>query len=153
METLASLLADHPFFRDLPQHHLPTIAGCGRNVHFRPGEFIFRAGDDANELFLVRHGRVALEIATPGQAPITVQTVGPGDILGWSWLVPPYHRAFDAHVIEDARCVAFDAVCIRRKCDEDHDLGYEMLKRLAQVMEERLDATRIQLLDLYGTHT
>jgi len=151
MQSLESLLADHPFFRDLPPQHLPTIAGCGRNVHFRPGEFVFRAGEDAAELFLVRHGRVALEIAAPGRPPIIIQTVGAGEILGWSWLIPPYRRAFDARVIEDTRAIAFDAVCIRRKCDADHDLGYEMLKRLAQIMEERLEAARIQLLDLYGT--
>jgi CRP-like cAMP-binding protein len=151
MQTLASLLAEHPFFRDLPEEHLPTVAGCGHNVHFRPGEFIFRAGDQANELFLVRHGRVAIEIAAPGRPPIAIQTVGPGEILGWSWLIPPYQRGFDAHVIEETRAVAFDAVCIRRKCDDDPRLGYEMLKRLAQVMEERLDAARLQLLDLYGT--
>ena len=89
MQTVASLLAEHPFFRDLPEEHLPTVAGCGHNVHFRPGEFIFRAGDQANELFLVRHGRVAIEIAAPGRPPIAIQTVGPGEILH----IVIHHRA------------------------------------------------------------
>lgn len=150
METIASLLADHPFCRDLPAPHLELVAGCGRNVHFRPGEFVFRTGDASDQLFLVRHGRVAIEVASPGRPPIAIQTVGEGDILGWSWLIPPYHRAFDAHVIEETRAIAIDGVCLRRKCDADHDLGYEMLRRLALVMEERLEATRMQLLDLYG---
>jgi CRP-like cAMP-binding protein len=73
-----------------------------------------------------------------------------GEVLGWSWLIPPYHWKFDARAIEQTRALALDGKCLRTKCEEDHDLGYELLKRFAQIMEERLQATRLQLLDVYG---
>ena len=150
METLERILAEHPFFQGLAARHLELLVGCASNVRFPPGEFLFRAGEEANRFFLVREGRVALEIVPPGSSPHTVQTVGAGDVLGWSWLIPPYHWKFDARAVEQTRALALDGQCLRHKCEEDHDLGYELLKRFAQVMEERLQATRLQLLDVYG---
>jgi hypothetical protein len=93
---------------------------------------------------------VALEVTAPGRAPLVVQTLGAGEILGWSWLVPPHHWLFDAVALEQTRAIALDGRCLRGKCEADHDLGYELLKRFALIMEERLEATRLQLLDLYG---
>ena len=150
MENLEPLLARHPFFADLPPAHLVLLVGCARNVRFAAGEFLFRAGEEANQFFLVREGHVAIEIAPPGGAAHTLQTIGAGEVLGWSWLIPPYHWKFDARAIEPVRALALDGKCLRTKCDADHDLGYELLKRFAQVLEERLQATRLQLLDVYG---
>jgi CRP/FNR family cyclic AMP-dependent transcriptional regulator len=150
MENLEPLLARHPFFADLSAPHLALLVGCARNVRFAAGEFLFRVGEEANQFFLVREGHIAIEIAPPGGAAHTLQTIGAGDVLGWSWLIPPYHWKFDARAIEPVRGLALDGKCLRTKCEADHDLGYELLKRFAQVMEERLQATRLQLLDVYG---
>jgi CRP-like cAMP-binding protein len=150
METLEPILAQHPFFHDLDARHLALLVGCASNVRFAEGQFLFRTGEEANQFFLVRHGRVALEIVVPGRPALTVQTVGAGDILGWSWLIPPYHWLFDARAVEQTRAVSLDGRCLRTKCEADHDLGYELLKRFAHIMEQRLQATRLQLLDVYG---
>lgn len=150
METLERILSAHPFFEGISAEHLGILVGCASNVRFDEGKFIFRMGEEANHFFLVREGEVALEVGVPGRPPITIQTIGSGEILGWSWLVPPYHWMFDARAVEQVRAIALDGKCLRTKCEADHDLGYELLKRFAHVAEERLMATRLQLMDLYG---
>jgi len=150
METLESYLAEHPFLKDLPPRHRKLIVGCASNVRFDAGTYIFREGEEADRFFLVRHGRVALEIFAPGRGPFTIQTLREGEILGWSWLIPPFHWHFDARAVDLVRAIALDGKCLRGKCDEDHELGYEILKRFSHVMEENLKATRLQLLDVYG---
>lgn len=151
METLEPLLVEHPFFEDLDAEHLRLIVGCAANVRFPAGAFLFRAGDEANQFFLLRAGSVALEIAVPGKPPLVIQTLGEGEILGWSWLIPPYHWMYDARAVASVRAIALDGKCLRTKCESDHDLGYELLKRFAHIMERRLEATRLQLLDVYGS--
>lgn len=149
-QTLEPLLAEHPFFRGLEPHYLSLLVGCAANVRFDAGEYIFREGEDANEFYIIRHGKVALELFTPERGILTIQTLGAGDVLGWSWLFPPYRWRFDARARELTRAIALDGTCLRRKCDEDHSLGYELVKRFAQIIIERLQATRLQLLDVYG---
>jgi CRP/FNR family transcriptional regulator, cyclic AMP receptor protein len=150
MRTLDAEVAESPVFRGLPAPHLELIAGCGRNTGFEAGDYLFREGDSADTFYLVRHGRVTLETFVPGRGALTVQTVDEGDVVGWSWLFPPYRWHFDARALDTVRLVAFDGACLRRKCDEDHSLGYELLGRFSPVMLERLQATRMQLLDVYG---
>lgn len=150
METLERILGEHPFFRELPPAHLGLVVGCAANVRFAAGDYVIRAGEEANAFFLLREGAVALEVTPPGRPPIVIQTIGAGEVLGWSWLVPPYHWKFDGIAIGPVRAIALDGRCLRAKCDADHALGYELLKRFALVMEQRLQATRLQLLDLYG---
>lgn len=150
METLKDLLARHAFFKGLKDEDLELIAGCATNVHFDAGQHLFREGDDANRFFALRHGRVSIEIHVPGRGGVTVQTAGEGEILGWSWLFPPYKCQFDARAQEGVRATAFDGACLRKKCDADPALGYELMKRLAHLVSKRLEATRLQLLDLYG---
>jgi len=150
MESIERLIGSHPFFRDLDPAFIRFIAGCGRNVRFDAGPYLFREGDEADYFYLLRHGRVALEIAAPGRPALTIQTLHEGDIVGASWLVPPYRWSFDARALELTRAVALDAGCLRGKCAEDHELGYELMRRFVPVMLERLQATRLQLLDLYG---
>ncbi len=127
-----------------------SLVGCARNVRFDAGEFLFRAGEEANQFFLAPRGTVALEIALPGRAPLVARDARGRRVLGWSWLIPPYHWKFDARRVEPTRALALDGKCLRGKCEADHDLGYELLKRFAQIIEERLQATRLQLLDVYG---
>ncbi len=152
MENLKPILAAHPFLKDLDSHHLELIVGCASNVRFDPGQFIFRDGEEANQFYVLRHGKVALEIVAPQRGPIIVETLGEGEILGWSWLIPPYNWHFDARAVELTRAIALDGKCLRTKCEQDHDLGYELLKRFAHIMEQRLEATQLQLLDVYGNH-
>jgi len=150
METLERILGAHPFFKELEAQHLDLLVSCASNVRFAAGEFLFRTGEEANQFFLVRHGKVALEISAPGRPPLIVQTLADGDIIGWSWLIPPYHWRFDGRAVEPVRALALDGKCMRTKCESDHDLGYELIKRFAHIVEERLQATRLQLFDVYG---
>ena len=152
METLQHLIAQHPFFSGLQPEYLELITGCASNVRFDADSYIFHEGEEAQHFYLLRAGKVGLEVPTPDRGPMTIQTVGEGELIGWSWLVPPYLWRFDARVLELTRAVALDATCLRKKCETDHHLGYELLKRLTVMMEERLQATRLQLLDFYGTH-
>jgi CRP-like cAMP-binding protein len=150
METLERIIAEHSFFAGLESHYTGLLTGCASNVRFEKGTYIFKEGGEANEFFLIRAGKVALEIFEPQRRPIIVSTVAEGDILGWSWLLPPYHWKFHAHAVEETRAIALDGKCLRTKCEQSHDLGYELLKRFAQIMERRLEATRLQLLDVYA---
>jgi CRP-like cAMP-binding protein len=152
MESLKPLLAEHEFFRGLDTHALDLIVGCAANMRFESGSLIAREGQEADWFYLIRDGTVALEIFSPKRGPIVVQTLEAGDILGWSWLVSPYHWHFDARAVTLVRVIALDGKCLRGKCEEDHHLGYELLKRFAPIIEQRLQATRMQLLDLYGHH-
>jgi CRP-like cAMP-binding protein len=150
METLERIIAEQPFFAGLEQSSLNLLTGCASNVRFDAGVYIFKEGDEANEFYLIRGGKVALELFAPQQKPIIVETLGVGEILGWSWLLPPFQWKFFARAMEDTRALALDGKCLRTKCEENHDLGYEMLKRFAHIIERRLEATRFQLLDVYG---
>ncbi|MBT3921163.1 MAG: cyclic nucleotide-binding domain-containing protein [Nitrospina sp.] len=152
MKSLESILANHPFFENLEDKYLDLITGCASNVRFEAGEFIYRQGDEANSFYVIRQGKVALEVCPPGKKPVTVQTVSDGEILGWAWLVPPYHCQFDAQAVELTRAIVLDGKCLRKKCGEDHALGYELLSRLLPVMGQSIEAMRIQLSDVYGIH-
>lgn len=149
MKTLERVLLDHPFTQGLASEYLHVIAGCATNVVFEAGQVIFREGEEADRFYLIRHGRVALEIHME-QGPIVIQTISENDVLGWSWLVPPYRWRFDARALEVTRALALDGTCLRKKCDDNPAMGYELLKRFTLVLEERLQATRLQLLDMYG---
>ncbi len=148
--SLSPILAQHPFFSGLSPAHLQTIAGCARNVRFLSGEVLFREGDDADRIYLIRQGRTSVETVAPQTGPIVIATVGEGEILGWSWLLPPYRWRFQSRAVELTRAVELDATCLRNKCEADHDMGYELLKRFADVIAQRLDAARLQLVDLYS---
>jgi CRP-like cAMP-binding protein len=150
MKTLDQLLADAPAFKDFDPQHLAVIAGCGSNVRFNAGEYVFREGQESSEFYLLRAGKVALEISAPGRGPIIIHTLAEGDLLGWSSIVPPFKKHFDARAVELTRAFAFDGACVRKKCEDDPKFGYELLKRFTAIMGQRLQATRMQLLDLYG---
>ncbi len=151
MKTFESILSKHPFFKGLKKEYLELITGCAANVRFEAGEFIYRQHGEANQFYIIRQGKVALELCPPGREPITFQTVNEGEILGWAWLVPPYHWHCDAQALELTRAIALDGKCLRKKCLEDHSLGYDLLSRLLPIIGQRLEATQIQLLDVYGS--
>lgn len=152
MKSISVLLHEHPFFAGLPNDTLELIGGCGVNVHFDPGAHVLVEGEEANHFFVLRSGRVAIEVEAPQTGPLVIETIGPGDILGVSWLLPPYRSTFDARAVEPTSAVSIDAACLRDKCDEDPQLGYELFKRFAVLVRDRLQATRLQLLDLYRSN-
>lgn len=152
MEELDRLLVQHGLFAGFGEEQTRLLAGCARNHRFEAGEYLFREGESADEFFLIRHGKVALEVTAPGQTPLIFTTLGEGDIVGASWLLPPYRWTFDARAMALTRAIGIDAACLRAKCDADHDFGYEMMKRFLPVFIQRLHATRLQILDVYGKH-
>jgi len=150
METIDALLRDAPVFHGLPAEDLTLLAGCAGNVHFDPGAMLFREGDAADTFYLIRHGSVALEMYVPARGPAIIETLEAGEVAGWSWLFPPYRWHFDARALTAVRATAFDGACLRGKCEDDPRLGYALMSRFAQVLIERLQWTRLRLLDLYG---
>ena len=153
MESLEPLIAEHPFFKGLEKRYLEIVTGCALNVRFDAGQFIYRTGEEANQFFIIRQGKVAMEICPPESEPTTLQTISDGEILGWSWLVPPYHYQFDAQAVELTRAIAFDGQCLRNKCNEDHSLGYQLLNRLVPIIGKSMEAAHMQLLDVYGVRS
>jgi CRP/FNR family transcriptional regulator, cyclic AMP receptor protein len=150
VETIEALVKDAPVFAGLAPDDLSLLAGCASNVHFAAGDIIFREGDAANTFYLIRHGSIVLETFVPARGAMTIETLEPEEVVGWSWLFPPYRWHFDARALIDVRATAFDGACLRGKCDADPALGYELMSRFAQVVIDRLQWTRVRLLDVYG---
>jgi CRP/FNR family transcriptional regulator, cyclic AMP receptor protein len=150
LETLAELIASSPVFAGMEDGDLALIAGCAQNVGFEEGELLAREGDAADTFFLLRRGRVSLELHTPDRGGLAIDTADPGDVVGWSWLFPPYRWHYDARAAENVRAIAFDGACLRGKCADDPRLGYDLMQRFAQVMIDRLQHARFRLLDVYG---
>jgi CRP-like cAMP-binding protein len=150
METIDALLRDVPVFHGLEPAALELIAGCGSNVHFEQGAVLFREGDPADTFYVVRHGSVALETYVPARGPAMIETLEAGEVVGWSWLFPPHRWHFDARALSLVRATSFDGACLRGKCEADHELGYQLMRRFAGIALGRLQATRLQLLDVYG---
>lgn len=153
MEGLERIVKEHPFFAGVDEAFCKLVCGCAKNVRFEAGQYLFHEGDAAERFYLLRHGRVALQLTAPGRGAVTFQTVGEGEIVGVSWLIPPYRWSYDAKAMELTRAIAIDATCLRQKCEADHDLGYEMMKRFMPILIQRLQATRLQILDVYGTRS
>ena len=150
METLERIIVQHPFFAGLESYYTSLLVSCATNVRFKAGQYIFKEGAEANEFYLLRSGKVALEVFPPHGKPLVVATLAEGDVLGWSWLLPPYQWKFHAHAMQDTGAIGLNGKCLRNKCEENHDLGYELLKRFSGIVAQRLEATRFQLLDVYA---
>jgi CRP/FNR family transcriptional regulator, cyclic AMP receptor protein len=150
MAGLEEIVGAHSFFAPLPPERIALVAGCARNRMFNAGQYLFHESDAANEFFVIRSGRVALEIAAPGQAPTVFATLGEGEVVGVTWLIPPYHWTFDARAMELTRTIGIDAACLRGKCEADPVFGYQMMKLFLAPLVQRLHATRLQILDVYG---
>ncbi|HSL25649.1 MAG TPA: cyclic nucleotide-binding domain-containing protein [Acidimicrobiia bacterium] len=150
LETIDQLLRTHPFFKDLDPGYLELVAGCGKNMVFETGDYLCREGDPADLFFIVRRGRVAIEVHLPARGSLVIDTAGEADVVGASWLFPPYRWQFDARALEPVGVVALDGACLRDKCEEDTRLGYQLMKRFAEILVERLESARLRLIDLYG---
>ncbi|MCB0403621.1 MAG: cyclic nucleotide-binding domain-containing protein [Bdellovibrionales bacterium] len=150
IKTIQQEVKDHPFFKEMPADVTDLIAGCGKNLRFNAGEHIAKQGTPADQFYLVREGTIAIKLHVPGRGAVFIQTAEPGEIVGWSWLFPPYQWMFDVDAQTDVALIALDGLCLRNKCDADPKLGYDLMKRFSQVLAERIGHTRLQLLDVYG---
>jgi len=149
MEDIASVLAAHPFFEGIDARHLPAIAECATEARFGAGELIFPAGAEADRFFLLREGKVVLSVAVPDRDPITIQRLSAGEVLGWSWLIPPYRWTFDAHALQPTRAVVLDGKRLRAGIESNPELGCVLLQRFTRIIAQRLQATRAELLEYH----
>ncbi len=150
MEGLERLLREHEFLKELSAEQASFLVGCAKNVRFGAGEFLLREGHDASVFYLIRRGHVALELNVPGRGPVQMESLGPGDVLGLSWLVPPYRAQVDARAVEPVVALAFDGGCLRDKLDADHDLGFTLARRMFEQAYRRLERVRLQRIDVYA---
>ncbi len=150
MESLERTIMQHPFFSGLEERVGKLTFGCAKNVRFEAGQYIFHEGDAADQFYLLRHGKVALQLSMPARGAVTFHTLGDGDVFGLTWMIPPHRRAYDAKALDLTRAVAIDAACLRQKCEADPRLGYELMKRFVQALMGRLHTTQLQLLDIYA---
>jgi CRP-like cAMP-binding protein len=150
MKTLKETIAEHPIFHGMNREHLALLAEGAKTGRFNPGETLFREGEPANEFYLIESGQIALETQAEAAADgtATVQTLGPGDVLGWSWLFAPFVWHFRAVAVAPTSVVVLSGAHLLATSENNHDFGYELMKRVAQIVIRRLQATRKQLLAL-----
>jgi len=144
-QSVEGIICSHPFFEGMSPHQLRILSDCALATHFNADELIFREGDPANRFYLIHQGRVALESYVRDKGNTLIQIVGSGEVLGWSWLFPPYFWHFNARALEPTEALFLYATPLREECESDHELGYELMKRIAGVMMQRLHATRWKL--------
>jgi len=144
--SIENIIKTHPFLEGMSPHQHRILSDCAIQARFVKDEVIFREGDPANRFYLIQTGSVALESYTNDRGKIRIQTIGPGEVLGWSWLIPPHFWHFDARALEPTEAIFFYGPPLRDECESDHDLGFELFKRISQIMLRRMHATRWQLL-------
>ena len=153
METIEKILAEHPFFKDLNPKYISLLVKCAMEESYDAEEIIYREGKPAKGFYLVLAGRVGKEVNVPHRGPITIQTIEEGGVLGWCWLVPPHNNCFTARAYEKTRVLAMNGECLRNLSDEDKNLGYEFFKRFTDVIIAQLQATKLQLMDIYAVQS
>ena len=150
VEPLSTRIALHPFLAGMNHTQLTLLTDCAVTRHFNTHRTILREGEFANGFYLIEAGKVALESVACSGESIPIQIVGAGDLLGWSWMFPPYVWQFTARAIEPTTALFFYASILREYCEKDHSLGYELLKRISAVMVTRLQAAHGQLVSVYS---
>ena len=150
MENLEAVLAEHPFFQGMTPQHLAAVAACGRSVQFKADDFLCREVEEALEFYVILSGSVSVEIFSSRRGPLTMSTVDEGEVLGWLWLDKPFHWHLDARARQVTRAVALNVKDLMVKCEADHDLGYELMKRYAHHLAVQFRVTKLQLVDMYG---
>lgn len=148
-ETMISVLRMHPFVEEFQPHHIEKLSTLARDVRFEREQIIFREGDECPDFYLIVSGKVALEITAPGRT-FRVQTLGAGDELGWSAMLMRSGKHFQARAIEPVEALAFDGGALYQACKEDPSFGFALMYRMLGVVAERLQVTRLQLLDIYS---
>ena len=154
MPALLTAIVAQPFFKGLSEQHLRMLAESAMHTEFAPRQSIFRTGDPPNRFYLIERGKVAVELEVRAGEPIRIETLGPGREIGWSWILQPEHyEQFSTTALEATDAIFFYGTRLRQQCEENHDFGYEMMKRMAVVMLHRIQAGSVQLLESQGKHS
>lgn len=146
---LKEAIASHALFAGLNDEMVAIVSDCASTTYFEAGNYLFHEGDEARTIYLIQEGTVALQAHSPDRAS-TILTVGKDNVVGVSWLVPPYRLGYDGKALSAVSALAFDAACLRAKCESNHELGYEVMKRFAAILVRRLHTTRFQMIDVYS---
>ena len=146
MNGLKEPITAHPFFRDMKPQHLDIVAGGATAEKFKPEQILFREGEPASQFYLIQSGRIALEAHEPADGTVLIETLGAGEVLGWSWLFPPFVWHFRARAVEPTKAIVLSGAHLLVAAEHNHEFGYELMKRVAQVVIQRLQATRKRLL-------
>ncbi|MCX5893954.1 MAG: cyclic nucleotide-binding domain-containing protein [Deltaproteobacteria bacterium] len=150
METIEPILAAQPFFHGLNQRHIQELAACASRLNFTDGQFLCRAEEEATRFYLILQGRVSVEIFSARRGPMTLQTLGEGDVLGWlGFEEKPYHWHLDARAVGLTRTLSLKVSCLREQCEANHDLGYELMKRYAHSLAVSFRISNLQLMDMF----
>jgi CRP/FNR family transcriptional regulator, cyclic AMP receptor protein len=150
IEVNAAALAAHPFLHGMSHDQLSVLAEAARDVSFPARYRLFEDGGNATRFWLIQSGHVSLDLDVPGEGPVVIETIGMGELLGWSWLFPPYKWTFGAVAASALEAFEFNAPMVRERCAADHELGYELNQRVSRVLAKRLQATRIRLIAHLG---
>jgi len=150
MDTSFELLADQEFLAGLTKAQLDKLSLWSKRKVFHAGVRLFEEGGRADRFWLLREGHVTLDTHVPGKGGVIMETLGPGAVLGWSWLFPPYRWHFSASAVETTLAIEFDGPGIREMCEQNHELGYQLMSRFLLVVVDRMQSTRLRLLDLYA---
>lgn len=153
IEPMATRVALHPFLVGMNRKQLALLTDCAMVVQFKRGQVIFREGEIANRFYLIETGRVILESSGALGDPAVIDTIGAGDLLGWSWIFPPYVWHFTARATEPTAAIFFYGTILREYCERDHSLGYELFKRMGAVMIKRMQAARDKMLAVDSRET
>ena len=145
-QNLYTLIAQQPFFKGLNTEHLQLLAASALEMKFETGATLFEEGSPANRFYLILTGQVELSSEMEDRNVIPIQTLGPGDDLGWSWLFPPYSMHFTARALESTTTIFFYGTRLREQCEQDHELGYQIMRRIAEVATQSLRATQQRLM-------
>jgi CRP/FNR family transcriptional regulator, cyclic AMP receptor protein len=148
---LIALVAKQSFFKGLDRRLVDLLADSILEMRFKPGDWIYQQGDPANRFYLILKGKVLIESQVKDRGVLPIRTLGPGDDLGWAWLFPPYRMHFNARAVDSTRTIFFYGTRLREKCETNHELGYQLMKRVAEVVVRNLQATQQRLLECTGS--
>ncbi len=150
LQHLEQRVREHPFAGGMPDRYIRILAGCAHSAEFAEGAFLFREGENADTFYWITAGKVAMELHAPPRGTLQIDSRAAGDALGWSWLVAPYRWFCDARAVETVQALAFNGACLRGEWGQDPELAYEMYRRFVPLIHRTLQATQLQLLDIYG---
>jgi len=151
LKSIRDLLAENPFFEGMGGHHIEFISGCGEIVNFEEGAFLSREGEYANNFYLILKGEVAVESYVPAKGAMMISRIKEGGISGYSWLFLPYRSQFDTRALTKVKAIQLNGKCLRGKAESDHELGYKLMNKFTQMILQRMQDTRRQMLDIYVT--
>ena len=140
-------MSTHAFFSRMDSSFLKFLSNSVTELRIKKGDVLFKHGNRADKFYLLRNGQISIQVPALMGPTLEIQTLGEDQILGWSWLIPPYRWSFQARALEDSDLLEFDGSAILARCEEDPNFGYELFKRFAALMSERLDAARQKMMD------